>query len=461
MAAIEIISAVGAIFTALKNGKSATEKVVGAEQALGIYKAKTALYRTDGSMTRFLSNYIVEPTAIVSQDLANEEITEKLLEIEADIFTSFYLQVFEVLTKVNNIDAQAAIDLLSTDTTPLGSLKQKTNIGGALAVMGNEDFDYTRALTLSLDMPKLSTEARGGNNTYTYKEAQDVAQRLYNQYMNQNQNRMNQQAKATSEKLFNDWKVKHKNELLNASNIEAKKAFEKFKKDNPIAFKGSSVDDNFLNKNIPGLIQRSVNLELITNVNGMKHIISIPVLIKLHIIYTPISNIITMLKPNASDKSYANRLDEYKAGAISLSDLIFAGDLIRKYKQNKLDDKDKLLNMINNRTSSAYSKGVYGKGIGFENYYNILVITESDKIIIESHLKGKLKNDKYKAKLLEEAKALMVSIVDRDYERVTILTKDIHGKSDITFKALNKKGGKNDDLTDIFKSLVANKNPVI
>ena len=457
MAAIEIITAVGSIFTALKDGSTATDKVVGASNALDALESQTALYRTNGSMTRFLSQYIIEPTAIVSQDLANEEIIEKLLETEADIFTSFYLQVFEILTKVNHVDGQTAIDLLSTDTTTLGNILQNTRRAGA-GSLANEDFDFTKALTLSFDMPKLSTESN--STKYTRAEAMAIATDLYHQYVDKNRNRLNKKAQDDADALFNDFKARNIDKMENATEKEVKKRFEEFKKNNPVVFKGSSVDDNFLNKNIPGLIQRSINLEMVTNINGLKHIISIPVIVKLHIIYTPVSNILTMLEPNSSDKSYASRLDEYKAGAISLADLVFANDLIRDYKKNKLKDKDKLLDMINNRSISAHTKGIYGKGVGFENYYNMLLITETDKVLIEKHLKGKLQNDKYKAKLLEQAKALLVTIVDRDYERITIMTKDIHGKSDITFKALNKKGGKNDDLTDIFKSLVANKNPV-
>ena len=457
MAAIEIITAVGGIFTALKEGSSATDKVVGASNALDKLEEQTTLYRTNGSMTRFLSQYIIEPTAIVSQDLASEEIIEKLLETEADIFTSFYLQVFEILTKVNNVNAQTAIDLLSTDTTSLGSVLNNTRKTGMRAA-SNEDFDYTKALTLSFDMPKLSTEASGRN--YSRKEATDIARSMYEDYMDKNRSKMNKKAKDDAEELFREFKKKNVDRMEKVSKAEAAKMFEEFKKNNPVNFKGSSVDDNFLNKNIPGLIQRSINLEIVTEIEGMKHIVSIPVIVKLHIIYTPISNILTMLEPNSSDKSYSSRLDEYKAGAISLSDLVFASDLIKDYKKNKLNDKDKLLDMINNRSMSAHAKGIYGKGIGFENFYNMLIVSETDKVLIESHLKGKLKNDKYKAKLLEQAKALMVTVVDRDYERVTIMTKDIHGKSDMTFKALSKKGGKNDDLTDIFKSLVANKNPV-
>ena len=460
MAALEIITAVGSIFGALKDGGSVKEKVVGANKALDELESKTALYKTNGSMTRFLSSYIIEPTAIVSKELANEEITEKLLELETDIFTSFYLQVFEILTKINNINAQQAIDLLSTDTTSLGSV-----LNSARRNIGHEDYDFTKALTLSFDMPKLSVEAKGpfsAPKTHTRQEAIDLAKRKYRDDVDRLENEYDAKSKRNANKQFEEWKKKHKDELKNASEKAARDRFEQFKKEHPAVYanKGTGVNDDTLNKNIPGMIQRNVNLEIITNVEGMKHVISIPVVIKLHIIYASIENILTMLEPNSDDYSFSSRMDEYRAGAISLAELVFASDLIKKYKHNKIKDKDNLLNLLNNRSMSAHAKGIYGKGVGFENYYNMLIITESDKILVEKHLKGKIKNDKYKEKLLEQSKSLTVTVVDRDYERVTILTKDIHGKSDVTYKAINKKSGKGDDMTDIFKALVANRNPV-
>ena len=43
-----------------------------------------------------------------------------------------------------------------------------------------------------------------------------------------------------------------------------------------------------------------------------------------------------MIEPRDMKKSFIYRLDEYKSGAIKFRDLIFAGDLIKSYKKNKI-----------------------------------------------------------------------------------------------------------------------------
>jgi len=419
MAIAEIIAATTGIFTVLKDGSSVGKTINDLNKEIDKLETNTALYRTEGSMTRFLSSYIIEPTAIVSKDLANEDVIENLLGLEADIFTGFYMQVFDILTKVNGMDATNAINLLSTDTSSIGSV-----INSGRHSLGKESFDYAANLMNGGVMPQLSVEVKQTTNS--------KGETIY----------------TMTEKELNE-----------KGAIFAKNAVDKHK--NSIQLKNpASVADDSISKNVPGMIQRTVNLEIMTNNGGIKHIVRIPVVIKLHIMYVSIDNVITMMEPNSRDKSYSSRLDEYRAGAISLSDLLFAGDLIKEYKKNKVKDTDGLLGMMNKRSMSAYTKSLSNGGIGFENYYNMLIISETDRIILEKHIGGRIKVDKYKNALLEQTKSLMVTIVDRDYERVTLYTKDIHGKSDVTYKALSKHGGKSDDMSEIMKALIANKPPV-
>ena len=61
---------------------------------------------------------------------------------------------------------------------------------------------------------------------------------------------------------------------------------------------------------------------------------------------------------------------------------------------------------------------------------------------------------------MNQAHALTLSVVDEDYERVYILTKDIRGRSDVTFKSIAKKSNKESDSAEIVKALMSNKPPV-
>ena len=55
---------------------------------------------------------------------------------------------------------------------------------------------------------------------------------------------------------------------------------------------------------------------------------------------------------------------------------------------------------------------------------------------------------------------MTITTVDNDYEKVVIQTKDIHGESIVPFKAIKKRKGDKDDLSEIFKAMMQSKAPV-
>ena len=99
--------------------------------------------------------------------------------------------------------------------------------------------------------------------------------------------------------------------------------------------------------------------------------------------------------------------------------------------------------------------------VGFEKYYNILIISHRDAEYINKLLNGNILKEKYKEELAERTSSLIIDVMDYDYERVVIMTKDIRGTADITFKALNKKNKNNNDIADIFKAFNIGKQPVL
>jgi len=415
MSATAIVAAVGAVIKAVKLGTEVSDIK---DSVDGL---RNTIVSTNGSLTSILSKYIVEPVAIVSNDLTTDEITEKVLNLQTDIFSSYYMQVFDILTKMNGVNADTAIDLLSTNTTSVGKM---FNEGTGLVNMANskfsgENYDFTLNLY----------DKESGLPIFSSEELSVESER-----------------DLRSLKLGNDLRDqlhKRKNGVKSAG--------------------GSSYSDNSLvNKNVPGIIQKEIILEIIlNNNNGHNHIISIPVLIKTNIMYVNKKDILNLLDVGNDDEKLENRLDEYRAGAISLSDLIFATDLIKEYKQKRIKNDNDLLKLVKGKKFNANSKLVTSNGVGFEKHYNMLVISSDVLVSIEKLIKGKIKKEKYKEKLLDQTASLTVTVIDSDYERISIYTKDISGVSDVTYKALNKRSGKDNDMGEIFKALINNRPPVL
>ena len=431
---ISALSAATNIVTAVNSSDQST-----ARAALDALQSKEfALLQTDGSITKLLSKFIVEPVAIVSNELKHEEVIEKVLDTTVDVFASFYLQAFEVLRSVYDLDSQVVIDSLATDNGGLG----RVILRGADAAVGREELrDYLGEL-LSTEDISLSLEANR-NSRVNKKDGKEV---------------------ETSAVIMKELEI-----TLAARRATGGKT----------AMKNSHSANSGTNSSMSGTVD-----EVIPSNNSVKNssagkssgkssaqeqleetiytteYIVIPIIIKTNVIFTDFDNILTMLKPSAHDKTFGYRLDEYRAGAISLTDLIFTSDLIKEYKKNKLKDKEGLIKLLNDRTLSANSKLATNKIVGYEKYYNMVFITAEEKIMLNKHLSGDVMKDKYKERFMEEAKALILVIMDMDYERMIMLTKDLRGKSDTTFKAISKRKENSADYGEIIKSVMANK-PVV
>ena len=404
-----IFSAIGALEKIYQTVRDIKEDPKNAVKTYEEATKRMGMIKTDGSITKFLSKFIVEPVVIISKDAKNTEYADKLITLNTDMFASFYLQAFHALNNLYGFEAHMAIHLLSTDSdTAIGKavdLGMKTGLQWYADHQSHTDYftDLLNNKYLSL-----SHEAKYHND-----QRVDVKDTGFK----------NKTRDLIDENLYY---VNHRELSINMTLNNVHEKEENGKQEAPTVLRT----------------------------------VIIPITIKTHVIVAPFDNIINMLKPNDRTKSFGYRLDEWKSGAISLADLIFCGDLIKSYKKNKLKDKEGLISIIKQREESANAKFVDTKGIvGFEKFYNMLIVTADEKILLNKHVGGNIDNEKYKQELLTQAHALTISILDDDYERVYIMTKDIRGRSDISYKTLSKKNNKSTDTEDILKALMANRAP--
>lgn len=519
-------------------------------------QGKARIVRSDGSMTRFLSSFIVEPVIIVSKEAYKADPIENLIGLNTDLFSSFYLQAFNVLGNIHGVDIATAIAVMSSDTS---SFKSAAIIKGAEAILSNEAKDYfrdlestSRYLTFSHESAINEKRVLDGLNQRLSavipdpekENMEEVVGELIKSLVCCSDEQLSGLAEEIKKVSPNDASyiddfvdyIKNEREYVTKNKIlppdttlpddaynaiknsattlfgatnyfnskptssskgpnDPRQAISKAAASVPMdknnkgyikwkmaqqsqitaAFKNSKIADKVA-ENLYAVHTRELNITLnITNSqigtqvggaeNGKKvqnnfatKTIVIPITIKANIIVTDMSNIINMLKPNDRTKKFGYRLDEWRSGSISLRELIFCGDLIKAYKGNKLSDKDGLLSIIKRREESANSKLITAGVIGFEKFYNMVIVSADEKVLLNKHVGGNIDNERYKDELLTEAHALTLTIVDPDYERCYIVTKDIRGKSEISYKALKKK--KDNDLNDIYKALVANRSPV-
>ena len=356
---------------------------------------------SNGSMIKLLNKFIIEPKIVVSSSLKSEKEIENAISLNLDLFTSLYSQVFNVLVNIHGLDHNTAFELLSSSST--GSYGMGRALESMDTLISMEDMDIP-TLPIS-DNAVISLEAKGNKRKTHSKDNSEVGG-------------SKREIKST---------VK-----------EGKSAISK-------------------------LITREIEISIDVKGKGretgkkVEYKVVIPVLVKASIIYSDFSNIERMMSVSSKDKQFLNRVDEYRAGAIGLNDLIFASDLVREYKSKRIKDVDDLIKDMESRSRTSKLKVVSGGAVGYNKYYQMLFITAGEKARVERLIAGKLSKDRFKNAFLEQTNSLALTVMDSDWERASIYIMDLKGYSDISYKSLSKSSKSEDRMEDMLKLMMAGK----
>ena len=420
----------------------------------------------NGSIAKLVSKFIVEPVIICSDKLKTHELTDKINKLHTDIFASFYAQAFQILTSTHNMNANVALELLSTDTGSfisattsrvLNVLAQEGHVGGFHADLisdgkylnisfgleadngkkGNPAFDAVSASAAALDLNQVAQDAENEKMNAANGNSRNV---------NNNTTGTNGRGNGNNGSVANntpnsDGSGKGRVGVIRETSIKSVKD-----------------DDNLAMSTIFKTFEITITQ---TTVDGKKlPTLVIPITIKTYVIYTKVEQILNMVEPRDIKKSFLYRLDEYKSGAIKFRDLIFAGDLIKSYKKNKLKDKDNLLQLMSNRNMTSANKAIKVGKEGFEKFYNMIILTADEVPLFKRPVGGDIEKPNYKEKFLNMVRGLSFTVVDLDYERISVYIKDLTGKSDISFNGLKRKKDGDFQLTDFLKTMMNNNHPV-
>lgn len=161
------------------------------------------------------------------------------------------------------------------------------------------------------------------------------------------------------------------------------------------------------------------------------------------------------------DNGIVERFHSWRAGRISLiKDMIFCQDQIDAYRRAAIKDKTGTLNEIARRTNNARTYGLLTNNPSLAVSSNIYVLTKSAAMDIEGKVGQQFKNPKGREKIFEDTYAMIVAVVDPEWEKVTFYYRDIALPSEISFRALKSSGkNKGPDVGDIMRSLLEGRAP--
>lgn len=189
-----------------------------------------------------------------------------------------------------------------------------------------------------------------------------------------------------------------------------------------------------------------VKFSVRNNDSKMADEFTIPIVVKLDNMIIPSEVIDQILISNKEQITLGSRFKDAIAGRIGfIKDFILCSDLIKSQKKTMIKDPtgyyNQLLKRINNsRLYSALSGNISLAGIS-----SIVILSEEDENVVQREIGGKLTNQSTREMIFNNTSAMMVVVVDREWERVSIYVKDIDGFSQNSFgdfkSSTDKNGG--------------------
>ena len=346
------------------------------QSAVEIYSKVTenfSNYYTTKSLSEATRLTRVEPLTILSKDCLNLEYTPDIMQTLLSMFSGYYLQTVNMLTKVNDIEVVKMLDRLNPDRDDSGFLLSDRISRESMSL---ESYQHTLPTRKALS---IAMENGGKGDLATLNEMSNLAV----------------------------------GKMLTVS-LDAGKA---------VDGKTPRVDIN-------------INIRLLASV-------------------IPNSTITHLLTFKTDDNSVVERFHAWRSGRIGfIKDLIFCQDLIDEYKRAAIGDATGTMAEIMRRVNNAKKFGLLTGNPSLVSASNLFVITEENAREIESKLGGKLNNPRVREKAFDNTYAMIIAVVDREYERVTFYTRGIAQSTDLSIKEIKSanKGGKGIDVMDLMKS---------
>lgn len=189
--------------------------------------------------------------------------------------------------------------------------------------------------------------------------------------------------------------------------------------------------------------------------------VKVPVSIRLMVNQASDNVITSILCPSKEDTSFVERYHAWRAGRISFfKDLMLAQDLIDEHKKNLIKDKEGLYSKIVNNANAHKKAGLITGNVSLGSASNIFVISTAVASKLEFKLGGKLSNPKIRDKMFNSGYAMLLAVVDPQWDRVTIYHRGISNYTQLSVKDIKiSNKGTGPSVADIMKAYTMGSNP--
>lgn len=209
-------------------------------------------------------------------------------------------------------------------------------------------------------------------------------------------------------------------------------------------------------------IGKMLNVPITTvNAEGNECTLNIPISVRLATRFLNNESLINIFTHKKMDLSLVERGRAAMEGRISfIKDFIFCQDLIKEYRRAAIKDKSGTLQEIYKRAQNNRSYGLLTKNPSLQIASSIYILSREAAMEIEGRVGAKFSSASGRQKLLKDTYAMIICVVEPEWEELQIYFNGIADATTVKFRMLKDLTGKKDvDIADVMKTLMAGQVP--
>lgn len=203
-----------------------------------------------------------------------------------------------------------------------------------------------------------------------------------------------------------------------------------------------------------------VSFHMDNNSKDKRATVVIPTVVKLDTMIMPTEAMTGIMTVNADEITIGSRLKDALGGRIGfIKDFILCSDLIKSQKKTMIKDPTGYYTQLLKRINNSKTYSVLSGNISMAAISSIFVISEEEESQIQRKIGGRLSNKKTREIVFNNTSAMMLVVIDNEWERVSIYIRDVDGFSQSSFDSFKAMSGKDNNIGDILKAFTLNNAP--
>lgn len=362
---------------------------------------------------------------VVEDSLIGLPYTADIMQSALSLVSGYYLSALTLIVDIPGIDVLGTLDKLATHRDPTSTIGLNLGKYG----FGTESFEYglpvgENQLVAAMEAAQSQHKKGGsGGDQYTYAKGDEVNIINDNHSTHTSTTTITHEAKPDRETSGMTMGRQNLDIMKEVSNLSVGKMLE-------------------------------VNLER----NGNKATVN--VLMRLMVLNTDSQSMKTILTVGSGKNEFKERWYRMKAGELRfVQDIIFCQDLVKEARKTRIKDKSGFFEHMMHQQGRNGVSTLSGNPT-LNNASAILVFTEETAKAVEIEMGGKLDNFKIREEVFKYTKAMLMYVVNRKWEHVTIYHQSIATPSEMSVREL-KRAAKSSgaDIEDILRAYTAGSAP--